>query len=56
MDLGITCVSDFRVADVASGGQGAPLTAIFDNLMLRPEGEYWRAIQNLGLSIVFSAH
>jgi anhydro-N-acetylmuramic acid kinase len=44
---GITCVADFRVADVASGGQGAPVTSIFDNLILRSPS-HWRAIQNLG--------
>lgn len=30
---GITTVCDFRTADVALGGQGAPLIPSFDNLM-----------------------
>lgn len=51
---GVTTVGDFRVADVAAGGQGAPLVSIFDWLLLRPpprlhgvEGG-WRAVQNIG--------
>ncbi|MEZ4633430.1 MAG: anhydro-N-acetylmuramic acid kinase [Caldilineaceae bacterium] len=47
---GVTTVADFRVADVAAGGQGAPLVPIFDWLLLRP-GEKsggWRAVQNIG--------
>ena len=48
-ELGITTVSDFRVADVAAGGQGAPLMCILDYLLLRPEkGNCWRAVQNIG--------
>jgi anhydro-N-acetylmuramic acid kinase len=48
-DVGLTVVADFRVADVAAGGQGAPLTSIFDYLVLRPtEGTGWRAVQNIG--------
>ena len=47
---GVTTVADFRVADVAAGGQGAPLIPIFDQLFLRlPAGsEGCRAIQNIG--------
>ncbi len=47
---GITTVADFRVADVAAGGQGAPLIPVFDQYFLRPAAgsEGCRAVQNIG--------
>lgn len=44
---GIPVVADFRVRDVAAGGQGAPLTAYTDRLLFTDERRS-RAIQNLG--------
>jgi len=44
--LGVDVVSDFRVRDVAAGGQGAPLVAIADALLFG--GDDWRLLQNLG--------
>jgi len=43
---GIDVVSDFRVRDVAAGGQGAPLVPIADALIF--SGDDWRALQNIG--------
>ncbi|MEJ2548364.1 MAG: anhydro-N-acetylmuramic acid kinase [Gemmatimonadota bacterium] len=44
---GIDVVADFRVRDVAAGGHGAPLTPLFDLLVLaRPDRGL--AIQNIG--------
>lgn len=44
---GIDVIADFRVRDVAAGGHGAPLTPLFDDLLLRADG-YARAVQNIG--------
>lgn len=45
--LGIPVVADFRAADVAAGGQGAPLVPWVDQALFAGE-DRWRAIQNLG--------
>lgn len=44
---GIDVISDFRVRDMAAGGQGAPLVPIAD-AMLFSDSSNWRALQNLG--------
>lgn len=47
--LGVPVASDFRVADVASGGNGAPFAPIFDDLLLRPTRRgVVRALLNVG--------
>jgi anhydro-N-acetylmuramic acid kinase len=42
----VDVVSDFRVADVAAGGQGAPLVPIADAMLF--SASHWRALQNIG--------
>jgi anhydro-N-acetylmuramic acid kinase len=44
---GVDVVSDFRVRDVAAGGQGAPLVPMADVLLFAAPS-HWRALQNLG--------
>ena len=45
--VGVDVVSDFRVRDVAAGGQGAPLVPIADALLFADD-DRWSALQNLG--------
>ena len=44
---GVDVISDFRVRDVAAGGQGAPLVPIADATLFSSASD-WRGLQNLG--------
>jgi anhydro-N-acetylmuramic acid kinase len=44
---GIVTVSDFRAADIAAGGEGAPLVPLADYYLMRPE-EGIRLLLNIG--------
>jgi len=44
---GLSCVADFRPADVAAGGEGAPLVSYVDHMLLRSHDEY-RVALNIG--------
>ena len=45
--LGVPVISDFRTADMAAGGKGAPLVPYLDYLLLR-DRRRGRIVQNLG--------
>jgi anhydro-N-acetylmuramic acid kinase len=47
MKLGVTVVNNFRVADMALGGQGAPLATIFHQFVFGERGKHV-CINNLG--------
>lgn len=45
--VGVQVVSDFRVRDVAAGGEGAPLVPIADAMLYSSKRD-WRMLQNIG--------
>ncbi|OGI03806.1 MAG: anhydro-N-acetylmuramic acid kinase [Candidatus Melainabacteria bacterium GWF2_37_15] len=45
--IGALTISDFRTADIAAGGQGAPLVSFADEIMFKKDNKA-RAIQNIG--------
>lgn len=47
-ETGLTVVSDFRAADLAAGGQGAPLVPLFHEVMTRSLSSQRIALVNLG--------
>jgi len=49
---GVTCVGNFRVADIAVGGEGAPLVPFVDYLVLRSDTESRMALNIGGIANV----